>query len=108
MENDEFLYGASKACEKQPESADVRREVRRFDYDDAVELQSSSRSRMKDQDRSLGVCPRIPHRRPLPTRLAELVRHDLRNHGDDRDEDVPSSVELRWRPSDVQAASSLL
>ena len=23
-------------------------------------------------------------------------------------EDVPSSVELRWRPSDVQAASSLL
>jgi len=24
------------------------------------------------------------------------------------DEDVPSSVELRWRPGDVQAASSLL
>jgi integrase/recombinase XerD len=44
-------------------------------------------------------------------RRAELISLWLRDVEFERGtvfEDVPSSVELRWRPSDVQAASSLL
>jgi hypothetical protein len=43
----------------------------------------------------------------VPTKYWHFV-DDGRIQCDMCPEDVPSSVELRWRPGDVQAASSLL
>jgi hypothetical protein len=57
--------------------------------------------------------PRLPDNVSDKTRGVATVEHlgwlDLaKTVALGEDEDVPSSVELRWRPGDVQAASSLL
>jgi hypothetical protein len=57
-----------------------------------------------EQRRKLAAAVRVAHAKYA----AVAIKMPSKRGGRANEEDVPSSVELRWRPGDVQAASSLL